>query len=877
MFRRTGLLSRAQSHDNRARSTPVVPTGDNPTISRSCRQDSTADVCPSFGGRWDDNHTRVTAASATATAPAADDYFKTNLTDDKFLNECVNTACNLSRDKSKHRQLNCSSPDSDHQPGQASNSLHKSIDAFLAHEQRGQDGSKNSVPGATADQTTQQMSFTDGEYVFGPYDEHSEEFQHFNLWSSEFRQLRRNCRHQQRTHRQIEGGGGGAGSDSSSGTTLVPPQATSHDGSSCSCSVISSSDTLREDLSENELAKTPEWRQPSKQVENYDDDKDRPENVPAAGNVPPAATSYHRWVRFENGNIHPPSTPLTRVPTPYPSPTRDDEDEAIFDRFAEQLKGSRSQDQDESVGPVENVPLIDAVLDDLLTFSKSLTAADGEKGRAAAKIVEINDDNLINLLADDDNAASGATGANEDSSKETTTGKKDSAGLEKSLPSKPLLGSANSDDVVDGEKCDQNANEAQTRWDMSSEDNYLKREDIFANVAIFNWNPLDVYQHHGLFMIDPRFALADLHATTVCNADDDQTRRKTDDAHSGNGGDDTAATDGADPSSANVNSFATQRARQDGILLLESHKIPNDNRPSTGTTVDHFYDSAHVEYPVRWPDLSLSNATKECHQSPPPTPLPLVESDYDNDLAKKCNPQKDDDGEEGLKRVAWPPSAEGGDEYEQVQQQQPQQQQQQQYYQQPQQQAPAFQQYQQPAQQQPQPRERIIPIQRTTSHVSPHRTPKSPLGGGHQQPKYPQQQQQQHQPAGRVGSSTVSFSGGRPVLPQQAHPQQQHYQPAPRPVSAPYHQQVQQQQNRYSSPSTASLGSPRSPQIVGGGGHSPRGWAHVQSPVPVYRPAPQHHQQQQQQYVPAPFQTDLNPSAYHRQASAGYGPRKVHY
>ncbi|KAL1396425.1 hypothetical protein pipiens_000276, partial [Culex pipiens pipiens] len=258
--------------------------------------------------------------------------------------------------------------------------------------------------------------------------------------------------------------------------------------------------------------------------------------------------------------------------------------------------------------------------------------------------------------ADDDNAASGATGANEDSSKETTTGKKDSAGLGKSLPSKPLLGSANSDDVVDGEKCDQNANEARKRWDVSSEDNYLKREDIFANVAIFNWNPLDVYQHHGLFMIDPRFALADLHATTVCNADDDdQTRRKTDDAHSG--GDDTAATDGADPSSANVNSFATQRARQDGILLLESHKIPNDNRPSTGTTMDHFYDSAHVEYPVRWPDLSLSNATKECHQSPPP-PTPLVESDYDNDLAKKCNPQKDavDDGEEGTARgrvVEW--------------------------------------------------------------------------------------------------------------------------------------------------------------------------------------------------------------------------------
>lgn len=59
-----------------------------------------------------------------------------------------------------------------------------------------------------------------------------------------------------------------------------------------------------------------------------------------------------------------------------------------------------------------------------------------------------------------------------------------------------------------------------------------------------------------------------------------------------------------------------------------------------------------------------------------------------------------------MKRVAWPPSAEGGDEYEQVQQQQ--------QPQQPQQQAPAFQQYQQPAQQQPQPRERIIPIQRVS-------------------------------------------------------------------------------------------------------------------------------------------------------------------
>lgn len=188
------------------------------------------------------------------------------------MNENVNTACNLRRDKSKHRQLNCGSispDDRQRRPGQTSSSLHKSIDdddAFLAHE-RHQAGSKNSWP----DHNSHQMSFTDGEYIFGPYDQHSEEFQHFNLWSSEFRQLRRNCHHQRNT----------GGSSSSSGTTLVPPPhgTTSHgDGDgSCSCSVISSSDTLREDPAAEE--KTPEWRQHGdgdgdrggKQVENYDD------------------------------------------------------------------------------------------------------------------------------------------------------------------------------------------------------------------------------------------------------------------------------------------------------------------------------------------------------------------------------------------------------------------------------------------------------------------------------------------------------------------------------------------------------------------------------------------------------------------------------
>lgn len=105
----------------------------------------------------------------------------------------------------------------------------------------------------------------------------------------------------------------------------------------------------------------------------------------------------------------------------------------------------------------------------------------------------------------------------------------------------------------------------------------------------------------------------------------------------------------------------------------------------------------------------------------------------------------------GLKRVAWPPSAEGGDEYEQVQQQ-PQQQQQQQHHQP----APAYQQYQQPQAQQ-QPRERIIPIQR------------------------PEQQQYQPQP-------TQAFQPLVPQQQQQQPQQQQFYQPEPQQQQQHHHQ-----------------------------------------------------------------------------------------
>ncbi|XP_055621751.1 bromodomain-containing protein DDB_G0280777 isoform X2 [Toxorhynchites rutilus septentrionalis] len=688
--------------------------------------------------------------------------------------------------------------------------------------------------------------------------------------------------------------------------------------------------------------------------------------VPAGNGSPEPASPYRRWVHFDNGNISPttgggrPST--VRVPTPFPSPISDCE---ILDKFAGGAMEIDPSNRSDPRAPdlVENVPLIDAVLDDLLTFSKNLVLRQSSASsalaaeREEAKIVEINDDDLINLLADDDNSETRVV----DGPTEEPNEGGENAASGKSLPSKQdrnaAEGQENSGDESFREaECDRNANEQNENPNYpigDSEDvldNYLStrrnQEDIFANVAIFNWNPMDVYHQHGLFMIDPRFALADLHAivptanvatshhrggnegqyqgsshneptsrtsngnqkSNVAHLNSLKREQASNDEHPSRAeeeddADDTAATigivkitDGADTSSEDVNSFATQRRTQDDTVsssaLLESHKIPNDR---TSPAVDHFYDSAHVEYPVVRPDLYFGTATSqrasECHQSP-------LESDYDNDPPKSSSsvngdedsarpPTTADEQEEGLKRVAWPPPAESGDDYEQHPSQNkcpPQvQQQQQQHYQQASPQPHPHQQ-----QQQHQPRERIIPIQRATSHISPHQTPKSPVNQlkypsyppaspqNLSTPQYPAQQRRTVSPLG--GSSTVAFSGGRAVVPQQPQqPQQQHqFQPA-RPVSAPhYQQQQQQQQKRYSSPSTASLASPRSPQIIGGG-HSPRGWAHVQSPVPVYRPAPRQQQQQQQQqpYVPPPFQTEPTP---YQPSSAGYGygygPRK---
>ncbi|XP_050094708.1 nuclear transcription factor Y subunit beta isoform X5 [Anopheles aquasalis] len=183
---------------------------------------------------------------------------------------------------------------------------------------------------------------------------------------------------------------------------------------------------------------------------------------------------------------------------------------------------------------------------------------------------------------------------------------------------------------------------------------------------------------------------------------------------------------------------------------------------------------------------------------------------------------------EGLKRVAWPPPADAV-EYEPhpsqqkqpvgqqfAPQQQQQQQQQQQFYQQtiPQQQQPHPTYQPANAHQQQRPVERIVPIQRATSIHSPLATPtKSPVN----QPKYPAYPQQQ-QPGGPVNRA--------PYYPQQQQQQRAGYggSPSPRSPGIP-------------------VGSPRSPGTTLNA--SPRGWSHVASPVPTYRPSPQQHQQQQ--------------------------------
>ncbi|XP_055612511.1 uncharacterized protein LOC129759120, partial [Uranotaenia lowii] len=198
--------------------------------SRNCQRDLTADDWTTFHQRNrsgnEDNNTEVPLglgqqSSSENRGPqlrrlssvARDgNYFKTNLTADKFLSEFV-----ADDDDGVHQAATTttafSQPEGPPSQGRRPSSkvenfnpLHKSIGAFISHERRSTatttppPSCSCSPPPTTSrhlhQQTTpgtknspivtgyHQVSFTDGEYIFGPFDDRSEECRRFEVWCS---------------------------------------------------------------------------------------------------------------------------------------------------------------------------------------------------------------------------------------------------------------------------------------------------------------------------------------------------------------------------------------------------------------------------------------------------------------------------------------------------------------------------------------------------------------------------------------------------------------------------------------------------------------------------------------------------------------------
>uniref|UniRef100_A0A182FD71 Uncharacterized protein n=1 Tax=Anopheles albimanus TaxID=7167 RepID=A0A182FD71_ANOAL len=327
------------------------------------------------------------------------------------------------------------------------------------------------------------ISFTDGEYIFGPFDERSREFEQFEFLSSKF------APRPASTCSPVNGSFGDTG-----------PSDHQHDGEGRSGSNDEADDGAGSEDDQQKIA-----------TEQHH----------------PDGASYGRWARFENGNISPTAQPPPTCEGPDSHEakrlTRGDEIEEIFQQLNQTLKENVTRPEpavssDDQCQLVENVPVIESILDDLLTFSRRLDQDPGPgpghetfgaphgANRADAPLTEMNDDNLINLLADDgDNE--GDTGARHNA----TDGDKSRNGCG------PGASIERSPSLLDGEPNEKrsiNNGEVDNQFHRVTLDNAPARqqEDIFTNVAIFNWNALDAYQQHGLFMIDPRFALADMRA-----------------------------------------------------------------------------------------------------------------------------------------------------------------------------------------------------------------------------------------------------------------------------------------------------------------------------------------------------------------------------
>ncbi|XP_052862788.1 RNA-binding protein 33 isoform X2 [Anopheles cruzii] len=553
---------------------------------------------------------------------------------------------------------------------------------------------------------------------------------------------------------------------------------------------------------------------------------------------------YGRWARFENGNVSPPPVAHPEPPEAEPGETdrskrltRGEEIEEIFQQLNRTLKenvatqvpvqldapggsGVLHTTPTAIVGQlVENVPVIESILDDLLTFSKQLleraqtrhAASTGTvtattqdvvpvtdrsaAGRKSPSLTEINDDDLINLLADGDDTHTAATDRGHQDAVDKSRNGSGTPDVHRTSESPcASIGAVQGGEGKSTAASERNGNQSSTGTEARP------HEDIFTNVAIFNWNPLDAYQHHGLFMIDPRLALADMRAdispspvpgvigpppvppaplTPVPEETDGTGQDSVNDSRPVNRhrqppgasiddgdsmkNDNPSNDDGINNSPIITNvpppplvTGGRQNVNHPGGLRQQSPSFEGDDPHRGGDSgarkivqmnqVLHCYDSCHVRYPV------TESTTPEG--------------------------QPDNEPHEGLKRVAWPPPAEGG-EYEvhpsqqkqAVGQQIPLQQQQQ----------PPQQFYHQPVPQQQQ--------QQQQQHL-PH--PTYQPSNVHQQH---QQQQPPHRPVERIIPIQRPEDQQQPLAPQYQHLlQQQHtYQPQPTEAFQPLTGQQQQQ------------------------------------------------------------------------------------
>uniref|UniRef100_A0A182PIH1 Uncharacterized protein n=1 Tax=Anopheles epiroticus TaxID=199890 RepID=A0A182PIH1_9DIPT len=451
------------------------------------------------------------------------DYFKTNLTDDKTPDANANSARNFDEEPNKYDTRAPQDESIDPVGPQHRFGAENSAPARAVHGP-----ARFDVDGSV--RSARMISFTDGEFIFGPFDERSLEFGRFELLSDKLHGVRRTAP-------------GGTGTGTMLTEAAAAAEAAPSDTDNWQLPAMEST-TLIE--LENSVADDDKWKIAHSSPEECQQSR---------GSSPPAA-DYSRWARFENGNISPtarshdltangrelPVTPPPTSPSSDPTKrrTRGEEIEDIFQQLNHSLKANASQPGDgqsdaesatkATLGQlVENVPVIERILDDLLTFSKQLleqkqllqerkdpidgaaapedgTAKQPEKNREMAPGREINDDNLINLLA---------TGSGREDGREMTFvdgGTAPSADRDEAQQRRE--GSANDERHKNrSSNNDANSNQEGDLRDGSGRASPPQQEDPFTSVAIFNWNPLDVYQQQqGLFMIDPRFALADMRA-----------------------------------------------------------------------------------------------------------------------------------------------------------------------------------------------------------------------------------------------------------------------------------------------------------------------------------------------------------------------------